>query len=205
MLGVLVRAVHSEGPEATPTVSTDRSASTPQSTLPQTSASGPIASRTPDASGRRPSILKTPGIRIERTDESTPAAEVTDDNAPPATRGNTKNLHFGGTQLRTQAEAVRPLVEKCVAEKAHGASGATTLTYVVAKQGDKVVVEDTGFDEDKTSLQSAELVDCLRETARKMTFEGLPREANGLVVTRSVKIEQGKLVEYKHVGFSYLR
>jgi hypothetical protein len=38
-----------------------------------------------------------------------------------------------------------------------------------------------------------------------MSFEGLPREASGLVVTRSVKVESGKLVEYKHVGFSYLR
>jgi hypothetical protein len=142
---------------------------------------------------------------MERTDDSTPATAVADDNAPPATRGNTKNLHFGGAQLRTQAEAVRPLVEKCVTEKGQGANGATVLTYVVAKHGDKVQVEDTGIDDDKTTLQSTELLDCLRETARNMSFEGLPREASGLVVTRSVKVESGKLVEYKHVGFSYLR
>jgi hypothetical protein len=45
----------------------------------------------------------------------------------------------------------------------------------------------------------------MRETARAMKFEGLPREAEGLVVTRSVTLEAGKLVDYKHVGFSYLR
>jgi hypothetical protein len=207
LLGVLVRAVHSGSPEPTPTVSSDRSIDSPLTTSSQTTASGPVASRTPDASGRRPSIWHAPGFRIERTDESTPAggAAVAEDNAPPASRGNTKDLHFGGFQLRTQAEAVRPLVEKCVTEKGQGATGATVLTYVVAKHGGKVEVEDTGIDDDKTTLQNTELLDCLRETARKMTFEGLPREASGLVVTRSVTLESGKLVEYKHVGFSYLR
>lgn len=144
----------------------------------------------------------------DSTTSSAPAAPSLDDTAPPATRGNTKNLHFGGTQLRAQNAAVQPLVEKCISDAAArgvAPSGQATLTYIVVKKGEKVTVEDTGVDDSKTTLQAPDLVDCMRETAREMKFEGLPREAEGLVVTRSVTLEAGKLVDYKHVGFSYLR
>jgi hypothetical protein len=68
-----------------------------------------------------------------------------------------------------------------------------------------VFVEDTGVDEDKTTLPGGDLLDCLRETSRSMKFEGLPREADGIVVTRAVTVDHGKLVGNKHVTFSYLR
>lgn len=144
----------------------------------------------------------------DTTSSSAPPAPSLDDTAPPGTRGNTKNLHFGGTQLRAQHAAVQPLVEKCVSDavaKGTAPSGEATLTYIVVKKGEKVAVEDTGIDDSKTTLQGSELLDCMRETARAMKFEGLPREAEGLVVTRSVTLEAGKLIDYKHVGFSYLR
>jgi hypothetical protein len=135
-------------------------------------------------------------------------APTLDYQPPPATRENTKNLQWGAAQLRAQNTAVQPLVEKCIAdaaEKGIKPSGIATLTYIVVDKGGKVAVEDTGFDDSNTTLQAPELVDCMRETARAMKFEGLPREAEGLVVTRSVTLEAGKLVDYKHVGFSYLR
>lgn len=152
-----------------------------------------------------------PQPRAQATSDSTasaPPAPSLSNDPPPASRENTKNLHFGGTQLRAQNAAVQPLVEKCLsdaAEKGIAPSGKATLTYIVAKHGDKIAVEDTGIDDAKTTLQAPELLDCMRETARAMKFEGLPREAEGLVVTRSVTLEAGKLVDYKHVGFSYLR
>jgi hypothetical protein len=130
------------------------------------------------------------------------------DDAPPATRANTKNLHFGGTQLRAQAKAVEPAVRECIDKAAvAGArpSGDALLTYVVAKRGDKYLVEDTSFDDAKTTLAHEGLLECLHRTALGMTFVGLPREAEALVVTRSVTVENGALTEYKHVGFSYLR
>lgn len=84
-------------------------------------------------------------------------------------------------------------------------TGTAILTYIVAKRGDKVEVEDTGFDIEKTTLQQDGLVECLHQTAKAMKFEGLPREAEGLYVTRSITLESGAINEYKHVGFSYLR
>jgi hypothetical protein len=209
ILGVLVRAVHSEAPEAKATASTESSSSTPSATgQVQASVTGPIASRTTDAGGHK-SIWRAPMFHAERTDDSGGAsAPVQDDNAPPATRGNTKNLEFGGTQLREQTKAVGHWVQRCAddAKKAGLApSGTAILTYVVAKHGDKYEVEDTGIDEDKTTLQGTELLDCMRTTALAMHFEGLPREATGIVATRSVTLKDGVITEYKHVGFSYLR
>src|ERR1041385_6349519 len=206
-LGVLVRAVHSESSEtnhppataSTASIENDRSA--PPGAAP--SLPGILAPKR---------SLHAPGITIDRASDrgdttDSPTPSIADDHAPPATRGNTKNLEFGGTQLRAQAGAARPAIQKCVADaaaKGIASSGTATLTYVVVKKGDKVEVQDTGIDDDKTTLQGGELLDCMRETARQMKFVGLPREANGLVVTRSVTVDSGKLVEYKHVGFSYL-
>lgn len=209
ILGVLVRAVHSEAPDTSGTH--ESTASRPGTSQPGASApssvSGPIAAR--DPSSARKSIWKSPMLRAEQGDsDSGPSAPVADDNAPPATRGNTKNLEFGGTQLRAQTKAVGFWVQRCVDEakkKGLTPSGTAVLTYVVAKHGDKYEVEDTGIDEDKTTLAGAELLDCMRTTAFAMHFEGLPREASGIVATRSVTLKDGVMTEYKHVGFSYLR
>jgi hypothetical protein len=207
MLGVLVRAVHSEAPETRPTTSSTSPALPHQASVPAAPAA-PVTSH--DAA--RTSIWRSPMFHASRSDEparsDTASAPVVDEAAPPATRGNTKNLQFGGTQLREQTNKVSIWVQKCVADakkKGLALTGTAMLTYVVAKHGDKYEVEDTGIDEDKTTLQDTELLDCLRTTALAMQFEGLPREATGIVATRSVKLEAGKLVEYKHVGFSYLR
>jgi hypothetical protein len=186
------------------------STTTTTTTTPTTKTSGPVASRTQPMS-TTPSRMWRPPARTNSAVTDSPSdtpAPVLDDHPPPATRANTKNLHWGTAQLNAQNIAVQPLVEKCIAdaaEKGVKPSGTATLTYIVIAKGDKVTVEDTGFDDSKTTLQAPELVDCMRETARSMKFEGLPREAEGLVVTRTVTLDAGKLVDYKHVSFSYLR
>jgi hypothetical protein len=121
---------------------------------------------------------------------------------------NTENLHFGGTQMRAQHAAVEPLVRECVAKATTAGqrpTGTAMLTYVVAKQGDKYQIEDTSFDDDETTLAQGPLLECLHKTAKAMKYVGLPRRSQALVVMRRVKIDNGELAEYKHVGFSYLR
>jgi hypothetical protein len=200
-IGLLAHAVRSE-PEATATTTT---------TAPPPSRSAPIASRKPTTSSTLPSRMWRQPVRTN-PETSEPASDgpapTLDYQPPPATRENTKNLQWGKTQLEAQNEAVRPLVEKCIADAAGKGikpSGTAMLTYIVVDKSGKVAVEDTSYDDSKTTLQAPELIDCLRETARSMKFAGLPREAEGLVVTRSVTLEAGKLVGYKYVGFSYLR
>ena len=203
MLVVLVRAVRS-GPSTIDGRSPTESAEgEPAPTV--THGSTPTAARSRTVV---PVPGRAPGPSNSPRDDVRPAPGPVDDHPPPASRENTKNLHFGGAQLRAQAAAVEPLVKKCVeAAKTAGGSptGKAMLTYVVAQRGDKVQVEDTGIDEDKTTLQGDQLLECLRETARAMKFEGLPREAEALVVTRTITLEHGAITEYKHVGFSYLR
>ncbi len=204
MLVVLVRAVNSSSTSVTPT-------STGPHEAPAGATPGPTATRgSAPTAARSRTGLPLPGRlapRAESDDGDRPAMPV-DDHPPPATRANTKNLQYGGTQLRAQAAAVEPLVKKCV-ETANAAgtspTGKAMLTYVVAQHGDKVQVEDTAIDDDKTTLQGEKLLECLRETARSMKFVGLPREAEALVVSRSITLDHGTITEYKHVGFSYLR
>jgi hypothetical protein len=203
MLVVLVRAVNSGSSAVTPT---SRAA---QAT---TEAAPAAAHGTPQSTAARSRNLpplpgRMPGHRPERSDDG-PAPLAVDDHPPPASRANTTHLEYGGTQLRAQAKAVEPLVHECIAaETAAGVmpTGKAMLTYVVAKRGDKYLVEDTAIDDENTTLHGDKLLECLRETARGMKFVGLPREAEALVVSRSVTVEHGKITEYKHVGFSYLR
>ena len=177
----------------------------------ETATNAPAAPGSPAARASKQRVT-VPGVPLPRphadeTDEA-PSVPAFDDHPPPTSMLNKTHLEYGGTQLRAQAKAVEPLVRECV-EKANAGgvkpTGNALLTYVVAKHGDKYEVEDTSFDADQTTLPQESLVTCLSETAKAMKFVGLPREAEALVVTRSVKIENGALTEYKHVGFSYLR
>jgi hypothetical protein len=197
-----------------------------QSTLANTPAVAgtPPAQSRPSEPGATPSTDSTPSApagpaaRVGKTTSSTPTrgtSSAAPSLAAPAAAeesvdpmSNTENLHWGGTQLRANAKAVEPLVRECVAKAASAGqrpSGTAMLTYVVAKRGDKFVVEDTSWDDDETTLAQGPLLDCLHGTAKEMKFVGLPRRSQALVVMRKVTIENGEVAEYKHVGFSYLR
>jgi hypothetical protein len=198
-----------------------------QSTLADT----PAIAANPPAEPRGPQPGASPSPDSTPTAPAGPAARVGKATSSASTRGtsstapslgapagaaeesvdpmsNTENLHWGGTQLRAQAKAVEPLVRECVAKATAAgqrASGTAMLTYVVAKRGDKFVVEDTSWDEDETTLAQGPLLECLHGTAKEMKFVGLPRRSQALVVMRKVTVENGQVAEYKHVGFSYLR
>ncbi|HEX5057896.1 MAG TPA: hypothetical protein VFV99_00995 [Kofleriaceae bacterium] len=141
---------------------------------------------------------------------SAPAApSVRPEDLPysPAQHEN-EGIDFGARQLKAQTAAVEPLVRECV-DKAVIAgqhpTGTAMLTYIVAQRGDKFVIETTSADGEKTTLPQEALVECLHQTAKAMKFEGLPKGAHEIYAMRSVTIEDGKITEYKHVSFSYLR
>lgn len=195
-LAVLVRAVHSESSEAKPTVAVQHETTT-------AAPSAPTVTRTRDLPGRPAWRPSSPEHGDDSAAETAPSI---DNHPPPGPPNDPQNLQLGGTQMRYQTAAVRPAVEKCVAEKGGSATGTAMLTYIVSHKGDKYVIEDTGVDEDRTTVQgNTELLDCLRETAKGMMFVGLPKDAQSIVVSRSVTLDGGRLVDYKHVGFSYLQ
>jgi hypothetical protein len=156
----------------------------------------PVAPPKPSA----PVVAAPPAPRLENI---LPSAAT-----EPAPGTSNEGIHFGAPQLQTQTKAVEPLVRECVEKAAvtgDRSSGTAIVTYVVAKRGDKYVVEDPGTEPDKTTVQNDALLECLAGTAKAMKFEGLPRGANEIYVTRKVTLEGGKLTDYKHVAFSYLR
>lgn len=206
VLFVLLQAVQSSS-SSTAAPSRDQPASASEHVASATPAAQPSA---PAGPGKRTSFLPPVVARLAPgggRGESAPSIP-TDPNPAPATRANTKNLHYGNPQLVAQTAAIEPLVVKCIeadVAAGHSPSGRAVLTYIVAQRGAKVAVEETGVDEDKTTLQGEQLLECLQGTSRSMKFEGLPREAEALVVTRGVTVEHGKLTENSHVNFSYLR
>jgi hypothetical protein len=129
--------------------------------------------------------------------------------AEPGSPENITNLHYGSAAFREQIAAVEPLLGDCiqrVVDTGRRPNGVATLTFIVGMQGSQAVVEQTAIDHDNTTLDdSAGLLGCMRETARAMRFDGLPREASAVVVTRRVRVEDGILAENQYVGFSYLR
>jgi hypothetical protein len=199
-LVVLWRSIRSDtAAPALPMQSQERAA---QPTPPATTPSSPTAARTPN---RAPASGVSAGPRPVPAMPA-PAPTAPDTQAPP--RDNNQGLEFGGKQLHAQTKAVEPLVRECVEKAAITGvrpTGSAMLTYIVAKRGDTFKIEDTGIDNEKTTLDNEALLECLHQTAKAMKFEGLPRGAQEIYAARRVTLENGKITEYRHVTFSYLR
>jgi len=76
-------------------------------------------------------------------------------------------------------------------------TGQVVTTYIVAKKKDKngvatTQVEDTGFEEEGTTITNAALIECLHKTAYKMTF---PETKSSVAVwaRRRIDLDKGVL------------
>ncbi len=201
-LVVLLRAITSTAPAAPAVTRRDpapkQTQTTPTSRLsepPTTSAPAPLPSVPRSRVEAPPSLPQVPDSW------SSPAAGSSD--APPGTRFNTKNLHFGNPQLREKIAANAPHIAACVAGTK--LSGDATLTFVVAQRAGKYVVEQTDVDRDKSTIKDDSLLECLHKAALQMQFDGLPREAEAIVVTRGVTLVDGAVTDDHLVTFSYIR
>jgi hypothetical protein len=108
--------------------------------------------------------------------------------------------------LRAQILAVAPQVEACGKAAGDKANGTAVLTYMVTpeKQKQDVIIEQTGVDDDGTTITDQPLLDCLKDTAKDMKFKYVP-DADGVFAFRRVKFDAGKLVENAYVKFHYMR
>jgi hypothetical protein len=108
--------------------------------------------------------------------------------------------------LREQELAVAPKLAECAAKAAGGAklTGSAVLTFILAHKGDQAVVETTGVDYDQTTIDNEPVLECMRETARAMTFQPVP-DSSAIYVTRKVELDHGKLVGNKFLDFSRVR
>ena len=203
LLIVLVVLYQSTRSEAVPIEPGTTAPQARRSAEPTPAPTAPTPSATPSAPA--PVAIKPAPDRWAPAAPALPVAPIMPDTGEGSSNDG---LHFGVQQHHAQIAAVEPQVRECVAKANVAgikATGTATLTYVVSKRGDKFIVEDTSFDGDGTTIQHDGLVECLHQTAKHMKYEGLPRKATSIVVTRSVKLEQGALAEHKFVTFSYLQ
>jgi len=201
VLFLLVRSLDRDAAEPSPS-STGSAAPTATAVAPT-----PAAPRAPAGRATLPPIARRPAPESAPTPARDDRPQLAPERPPPGTLTD-ENLEYGTPQLGEQIAAVEPLVADCVKRTAaagHRLTGRAELTFIVAKQGDKILVEDTGLDPEQTTIDSAPLLECLHETSRAMKFKGLPRNADALIVTRRVDIADGALVNNAYVKFSYIR
>lgn len=198
-LGLLWQSTQSEPVSATPTVSPRQPAAPATPAAPP----APRARRVTPAMPNAPATTRA--IHSERAPSMpAPAPALEPEKLPPAVRSD-HNLQFGAPQLRAQTKAVEPLVRSCIEKARTLPTGTAYFTYVVTKREDKFVIEETGVEPSGTTIEDEDLLTCLHQTANAMKFIGLPRDAESILATRMVAIDHGKLTEYKHVTFSYLK
>jgi hypothetical protein len=202
-LGVLLRSITRE--RQSPVVS--RTSAPVVARAPE-----PVAPQRPEASRPATVAPRTPAIRRpesrnprEPTRPSPPPPSLANDDAPPGTRYNTKNLQWGMPQLRQKIAANKPQIAACVRASGSRPTGNATVTFIVADRAGKIVVEEADIDHDATTLQDATLLDCFTKATSAMQFDGLPREAPAIVVTRTIALQDGSVVENKPAKFSYIR
>lgn len=183
---------------------------TPAPPPPRTAASGAPAESAPLPSTPAPAAPATPASPAPAP--SGPAAAVAP-NAPelPAAAqafvpGEKHPPIANNHLLREQIAAVRPQVEACGTAAGAKANGTAVLTYMVMPDRKKqtVNIEQTGVEYDGTTIDDQPLLDCLKDTAKDMTFKYVP-DTDGVFAFRRVKFDNGKLVENAYVNFHYVR
>lgn len=127
------------------------------------------------------------------------------DSAPPGTRQNTNNLQLGAPQLREQIAGNSEKIRGCLQAAGGAPTGDAVVTFIVARKAGTFVVEQTDVDRDQTTVQGDPLLECMHQAARSMTFSGLPRDAEAIIVTRAIRLDAGQLADDRFVKFSYLR
>jgi len=67
-------------------------------------------------------------------------------------------------------------------------TGKAAFSFVLARQGGKIVIESTGTE---YSQFPAPFSECMRDVSQKMTFEELPEGVDALIAYRKVVFEDG--------------
>jgi len=172
--------------QATPPPASAPLPSTPAPAMP--SAPAPAPAPTGPAPTAAPSAPELPAIA---------QAFTTNEKHPPIANNRL---------LREQIIAVQPEVEACGKAAGDKANGTAMLTYMVTpdKKKQDVIIEQTGVDDDGTTITDQPLLDCLKDTAKDMKFKFVP-DTDGVFAFRRVKFDNGKLVENAYVKFHYMR
>jgi hypothetical protein len=175
---------------------------TPAASAPAAVAAAPAPARTPLAApAQHPPIEGLPA----RTSAAAAPALLTVPSFTPVRTVKWPIADKG--QLRQQTAAVEQELLACANQAASSgyiASGTAVLSFELSTKDGKVVVEATGADDDKTTIDNGAFVQCLADTAKAMQFAYVP-DRQPVYALREVKFTQGKLTENKFIDFHYVR
>lgn len=169
----------------------------------------PTAAPAPEPSPNRDGKIVLPPLAAAKADpwsqpaqppgpssgESEPALEVSYWKREPLANKTT---------LRQQTAAVEPMLVDCINQHGRGVTGKTVLTFIVVPVKDKAVLDTTGWEPDNTTIENEKLLDCMKDTAKSMSF--VPqKDSVSIYVTRQIEIENGKLVTNRFIDFHRVR
>ena len=108
-------------------------------------------------------------------------------------------------ELRDQLPRSEGPMKACIERSGQRPTGKATLGFTVAARNNKLVVETTSVQDDETLAGYPELLECMHKTAGVLLPEGRPVPELGtpIYVRRTVRIENGQLVEDSLFNFSY--
>ncbi len=145
---------------------------------------------------RRPAPSGAPGTPSLGAGPTAPAAPV---EPPPKSE-----IH---KSMSDQVRETEPLIIECV-EKAQksGAKltdGLAAFTFVLARKGDKVVVESVATE--YTGIGDAGATECMQEVGRRIAVASLPVGVDAMTGYRQIEITNGELTGNRLSMFSQLR
>ena len=175
---------------AAPVVTRDRPQPAAPSTSPQASRAQP-ASRTRVGTG-------VPTMRRPTSSDPAPSSEAPTILEAPEPAPETKPARIKPPlyrSLRDQVRDTEPWVAECneIAQKAgHKLDGLSAFKFTLGRDGDKTVIVSTDIEYNNIEPKAAE---CIRETARRMTFDKLPEGVQTVTAYRKTTFKDGVLME----------
>ena len=108
-------------------------------------------------------------------------------------------------ELRERLPLVEAQMKDCITKSGQQPTGKATLNFTVAARNNKLLVDTTGVQDEETLAPYPELLECMHKTAPLLLPEGRPVPELGtpIYVRRTVRIENGQLVEDSLFNFSY--
>ena len=96
-------------------------------------------------------------------------------------------------------------MQACVQRLGQGVTGKAMLNFTVAAQGNKLVIETTGIQDDDTLAAYPDLLECMHRTATALVLDGhpVPELGTPIYVRRPVRMDNGALASDALLNFSY--
>ncbi|HEU0033493.1 MAG TPA: hypothetical protein VFQ53_22835 [Kofleriaceae bacterium] len=110
--------------------------------------------------------------------------------------------------LRAKGAVTDSMIVDCINKYGKTTTGKAVLTFIVGKHKvngvDKIEVESTGIDDDGTTIQNQDLLECMHKTANAMTFDPSPSSI-AVWGKRRITLDNGNITENYIYDYGHIR